>query len=264
MKTTHALNPVESLTAAVLHKPILDLAIAPYVPARDLAIAGANSLEIGFPDAAQLDKINSLLPYGASPYEADSVVSVPFLASHNLMSFSRAVWDIETGLAPMAAQYPGRPLQVDHDWYSVDSNQGFIYDSMIVRSPVAPSAIANAGEWAEVNRRIMSRDGFAGLVLWAAVPLDRPILGKILDGSIDSVSTGSMVGDLWCPDCNKSSWVCPCVIPWGFSAATIRRLRERDYSVPDYYVRRDTFGVIELSLVVSGNLPGAGVLRRGS
>lgn len=263
MKTTPALNPISQFAAAVAPAKTFDAAIVPWVSARDLAGLATKSLEIGYPSEGQLDLINGLRPAGSEPFTADQVVSVPFLASHNLMSYSRGVWDIESALAPMAALYPGAPLILDHAWYGVESSQGFIYDSALIRAPFAPAAIANAGEWAEINRGILARDGFAGLLLWAAVPLDRPILGKVLDGSISSVSTGSMVGDMWCPDCDKSLWWCPCIIPWGFSAATIRRLRDRDYQVPDYYIRRDTFGVIELSLVVSGNLPGAGVFRSG-
>ena len=227
---------------------------------------------ISAPNDEQLQVINSKLP---RPVEPGELTVVTWVASHNLLSHSMEVWDLDS-LQAMAKGFPqglGCPLQRDHDWYTVEMNEGFIFDSRLTRSSAAPDEIVNAEPgFSEHNLKIIGRDGYVSLELDTAIPTESPFLKAIMHGKISQCSTGGMRTDaLYCPLCSESQGKpvdffkddsCPHIPPlpymswwYDFDDPEIRKL------LAPYYIRGGFTTAIELSAVVKGDLPGAQLKR---
>ena len=225
----------------------------------------ANVPGMGTPSAEQLALMQSHAPKGVT-YTADQFISVPMLASHNLMSFSNGVWD-GASLEAMARLFPGKPAQLNHEWDEVEDCIGLLYDAFLVRSMDAPANILNASDFFDVNRQIVAKDGFVALIVMAAFPVESAVVDAIAQSRARGVSTGGLTtGEYWCPTCNLSFERDPSREVNCHHAPPhpiLLYLYGDDPSVEfaPYYIRMGFHTAIEMSLVVSGNLPGAEVLR---
>jgi hypothetical protein len=220
----------------------------------------ANVPGMGTPSAEQLAKMQSHAPKGIT-YTADQFVSVPMVASHNLMSFSNGVWDLAS-LEAMARLFPGKPAQLNHNWDDIQDCTGLLYDAFLVRSMDAPTNILNASDFFDVNRQIVAKDGFIALIVMAAFPVESAVVDAIAQSRARGVSTGGLTtGEYGCPLCDLSfeDANCPHVPPHPMLLYYYGD--DPDMNFAPYYIRMGFHTAIEVSLVVSGNLPGAEVLR---
>lgn len=242
------------------------MGITRYTDTIELTTTTPNGLEMGAPSQAQIDLINEFRPRGMPKRSAQDYIVVPFLASHNLLNHSRGVWSRDA-LEVMAATFPGMPLLLNHDWGEVKNSVGFIFESALFQLQDAPEAIAQAADHWEVNRSILQRDGFTALVLNAAIAKDQPIISDIETRRAHQCSTGVLTdGSLVCPHC-KTDFDdyrnCEHYVPFGMSGRQIRRYQAEGEPLADYYIRGGALEAFELSLVVSGNYPGAAVISEG-
>jgi len=215
---------------------------------------------MGTPNADQLAKVQAHAPKGIN-YTADRFVSVPIMASHNLMSYSNGVWDTDS-LEAMARQFPGKPAQLNHNWDDVQDSIGLIYDAFLLRSMDAPTHILNAADFFDINRQIVAKDGFIGLIIMAAFPVESAAVDAIAQSRARGISTGGLTsGEYGCPLCELSfeDANCPHIPPHPMLLHLYGS--DPDMNFAPYYVRQGFHTGIEVSLVVSGNLPGAEVLR---
>jgi hypothetical protein len=215
---------------------------------------------IATPTAEQLALINSHAPRGVE-YAAEDLTMVPILASHNLMASSNLAWSIRA-LEDMAREFPGKPIELNHDWMQVEKCVGFIFDAFVLRSPDAPDSIVEANANGTTNRSILARDGFAFLIQYAAFPIASSALAAIKSNLARNVSTGTFSdGEIHCPLCQTtfSDPDCPHYPPypvllWYFGD-------DPDFEFAPYYIVDHVVKAVETSLVVSGDVPGAEVLR---
>lgn len=208
----------------------------------------------------------------------DNLMVVTWVASHNLMSHSMGVWDLES-LMVMAQKFPagiGRPLQCDHEWYEQDSIQGFIFDSRLTMSSVAPDEVlAGDPDFVDINEEIVASDGYYALELDTAIPMDSEFCEMVMGGRVGDCSTGGLRDNVfYCPICSKSQGrnvdffkdadICPHIPPlpymswfYDFDDPEIQKI------LAPYYIRGGFRVAIELSAVVTGDLPGAQILYQG-
>lgn len=223
------------------------------------------SLDMAHPTEEQLTLINRYRPRGTPRIETHEVVSIPFIASDNLMSRSYGVWETDS-LYTMAKLFPGRPLELDHRHDQVEKSVGFIYDSAIIRSNNAPTSLLNIAGNFDINRQIVARDGFVQLVLYTCVEATSEVVSGVRFRRLGDVSTaGYTTGEYTCPLCSISfnNPSCPHFIPdwWSFMLARHGEI-DADLIAP-YYIRGSFMDAIELSLCVCGNLPGASLIPTG-
>lgn len=224
------------------------------------AQAIANVPGMGTPNPEQLAKIQTHAPKGITQ-TADRFVSVPMLASHNLMSYSNGVWNLDS-LEAMARLFPGKPVELNHNWDEIQDCTGLLYDAFLVKSMDAPAHILNAADFFDINRQIVAKDGFIGLIIMAAFPVESAVVDAIAQSRARGVSTGGLTtGEYWCPLCDLSfeDANCPHVPPHPILLHFYGNDPNMDFA--PYYIRCGFHTAIEISLVVSGNLPGAEVLR---
>lgn len=216
------------------------------------------------PSPDQLVLINKYRPAGTPEYEASEIMVVTMRASHNLLHKSFNVWTPESLLA-MAQQYPGRPLELNHDWYDVASTVGFVFDAQLMSIPQVRPECGTVSP--EINRDIVSKYGYYELYLQAAIEAGTPIHEGIRFRRLSSVSTGTMnVPALKCPTCNTSysNPACPHIPNTDFVRYLIANNQLSDEQlllVSPYNLIGEIRFAEECSLVNSGNLPGAEILR---
>lgn len=223
------------------------------------------TLDMGYPTPEQLALINKYRPKGTPPIEADEVISIPFIASDNLVSRSLGAWDIDS-LYSMAKLFPGRPLTLDHRWEQVEKTVGFVYDAAVIKTPDAPPATLNKVDNFSLNRQIVARNGFAQLVLYTCVEATSPVVSGLRFRRLGDVSTGGFTNATpICPLCETSfdSSNCPHYIPdfWTMLMADYGEIDEE--LVAPFFIRTGFIDAVELSLVLCGNLPGASVVAVG-
>ncbi|MBW4580710.1 MAG: hypothetical protein KME42_14185 [Tildeniella nuda ZEHNDER 1965/U140] len=228
-------------------------------PSFDSAIASVPGM--GQPEPWQLDQMNKFRPKGMKPYTADQMVSVPMLASHNLMSFSNGVWD-DQSIESMAAFFPGKPMNLNHSWEDVQQNVGFVYSAYAIQTPDAPVNILNAADYFDINRSIVANHGFQFLLTYAAFPADSPAVNAIGYGMAKDVSTGGITDStMICPLCDGEFFTDECdghMPPHPMLLFFLGDEEGIDWA--PYYIRAGFHTAVELTLCVSGNLPGAEVL----
>jgi hypothetical protein len=215
---------------------------------------------ISNPTPEQLAVINSHGPRGVK-YAAEDVIMVPILASHNLVAHSNLTWSI-AALEDMAREFPGKPIELDHAWWSIEKAVGFIFEAFVLRAANAPIEIIEANDNGAKNREILNRDGFAFLIQYAAFPVTSAALQAIKTNLARDVSTGVFTdGEIYCPICNVSfdDPRCPHMPPyqmllWWFGD-------DEDVEFAPYYIVDRVVSAVETSLVISGDVPGAEVLR---
>lgn len=220
---------------------------------------------MGKPAPEQLRLMNQYRPMGAPEYTTDNMVSVPLMASNNLLMWSSSRWAI-AALEQMAETYPGKPMLLDHADYSVKESVGFVYDSQIIHSNAVPEEIIDGAGESEYNEIIVKSEGFYQLVAYAAIAANHPIIDALAYGRVGSVSTGCITnGTYRCPldgtEFNMSKLKCehghyhPIARYW-------MRLDEDDIVAP-YDIKDGVISSYELSFVNMGNLPAASIPKAG-
>jgi hypothetical protein len=243
---------------ANLHDRLMIYSLSPHRPSFESLLAEIPGISTPTPE--QLERINIHAPRGVQ-YTAEELVMVPILASHNLMAHSNLVWSINA-LEDMARKFPGRPIELNHDWMDVQQCVGTIFDAFVLRSADAPDEIVNANDNGDSNRQILARDGFAFLIQYAAFPNTSGSLAAIKANLARDVSTGVFTdGEMYCPHCQTSfsnpdcpHWPPLPILVWYFGD-------DPDVEFADYYIYDRVMDAVETSLVVSGDVPGAEVLR---
>lgn len=237
------------------------------------------NLNKGTPTDEQLQKINQLIGRESS---AGEWYVIPFMASNNLVSFSIRKWHLNV-LRQMESQLLGKPLMLDHEWYSVKYTVGFLFDSKLVITSSAPEeAIAGSPGQEEKNKAITNKEGYAQLYLMGCVGRD---MADIITGvemrRLDDCSTGGWLSKLRliCPNCSENmgrevtfnertnkGYTCPHSIPSMYSEmfASSDGDGDDEFEEPEFadYLELDgLFSGVELSIVAEGNLPAAKICR---
>ncbi|ESA39089.1 hypothetical protein N836_28860 [Leptolyngbya sp. Heron Island J] len=219
---------------------------------------------MGPPTSEQLELINQNRPLGREPYTADEIVSVPIIASNNLVNWSNGRWN-KDALIKMAETYPGLPFAVDHPMYTVKNTVGFIYDVQLIESNAAPVDILEAAGELANNTAVVQAEGFIQMVCYAAIAADHPILDSIDMGRVNNASTTCITdGTSLCPlDGTKfgsqSRYRCAeghyhPFYAWWYDV-------EDEDKVAPYAIKTGVISSVELSLVLMGNLPAASIPR---
>jgi hypothetical protein len=225
-------------------------------------VAVDNEYTIQTPTAEQLKKINRYRRMGLPPFTASQVVTIPMRASHNLLSHDNMAW-APASLADMALGMPGKPFIKDHDWNNLDASLGFIYDSELLHSAIAPAEFLQ-GEYAERNRTILEKEGFFQLILHVAVEATHPIVLDIEMRRVDGVSTGTLTKGIYiCPFCEiefpcgqhlPPTWWTMLLKKWG------ELTEEEEASIAPYIIKDGNYWCCETSQVTVPNLPETRIL----
>lgn len=220
---------------------------------------------MGAPSAEQLVLINQYRPLGTPEYTAGEIVSVPLMASNNLLTWGQSRWSIQS-LEKMAETYPGKPLALDHPW-GVKDTVGFVYESQVIQSNAVPqSVLEGAGEGIN-NSIVIQAEGFYQMVCYAAVEASQPILDAIRYGRVNNVSTGCIT---------EGIYICP-LDGTRFGSKSNMRCEEGHYMphpyiwveeedqdmLAPYYIKDGVISSHELSFVLTGNLPAASIPKAG-
>ncbi len=123
-------------------------------------------LELGMaPTDAQLEKINLYIPANATPLTAADVITVPIIASNNLLQWTNDCWH-PNSLEAMAEGMPGRVFMINHGdnkggmwgqtWDSVKTHRGRIYDARHMVYDTAPDELLDCANNGTVNRQIVA------------------------------------------------------------------------------------------------------------
>ena len=219
---------------------------------------------MGEPTSEQLELINQNKPIGRPDYTADELISVPIIASNNLVNWSNGRWD-KAALIRMAETYPGQPFAVDHPMYTVKDTVGFIYNAELIDSNAAPVSILEAAGELDNNIGVVQSEGFVQMVCYAAIAKGHPILDSIDMGRVNNASTGCIT---------DGTSICPLD---GTEFGSMSRFRCAEghyhpfyawwYDVEDsdlvapYAIKTGVISSVELSLVFQGNLPAASIPR---
>jgi hypothetical protein len=151
-------------------------------------------LRFDHPTDDQMAAINKFKPYGQGDYDQREVLSVPILASTNMMRWDLTAWT-QRALQSMSATFPGQSLITDHDWENVGSSLGFVYDSEIIKIPgsdATKEALLDISVNSDVDSSIFDKQGFLGVVAYAAIPSESSAAGAIRYRQLADVSTGGM------------------------------------------------------------------------
>lgn len=209
---------------------------------------------ISEPTAYDLRKIEALQPSGLPPLTAADGVILSYIAADNMIDRSLARWPVES-LQKNVDLSIERPLILNHDDSSVETVQALIFDAGIATDPNPDRRLTDTGYSAKYNRQIAKKEGYVALIHRAFAPIDSSLIKRMRYG-VGSVSMGYSYGDIRCPECGHSFYdeACPHYVP----------LHPEDREEEGYARYRDKVDPLdlhELSLVVTPNLPKAGVLR---
>lgn len=161
-------------------------------------------LRLDHPTEEQLAAINKWKPYGQPEYVAQEVLSVPILASTSMLRRDMTVWT-ERALRSMTATYGGESLHLNHDWDDVKEAIGFVYDAEIIKIPaggmMAKNIILERSINSEIDEQVYDKQGFMGVVCYAAVAAESSASGAIRYRQLSDVSTGGLF--------NNVKYICP-------------------------------------------------------
>ena len=187
-----------------------------------------------------------------SPRSGD-LESIRIIFTDNMIGRSYRTWDREA-LDSMAELLPGCPFTVDHDWDDIKSAVGVIYDAKVLDLKTIPNKFIGKLT-PELNRKILSDDGWMPLVGKIAVYKDSCIIEQLALGSAGKVSIGGFnVTSIWCPlcKCDFADDDCPhnAPSPW----------YEADENTAPYIIRKTNNDMGETSFVLIPNAPNAGMI----
>ncbi len=248
-----------------IQKELAAITASPAIVVPDVEIPG-----MGTPDADQLAKMQQFCPRGAAPYSADEVITVPFYASDNLLSFSNGAWTVDS-LEEMAEVLIGKSFILDHDWDDISTSQGKIYDAQIITTANAPVDVLQVGDMFDINARIVAHNGYSRLILHVYFEATLPIVNAIRFGRVDQVSTGLLCDPdgYICPNCSEEEGqeirftdrTCPHDIPIPLLLMLADWMGDEEFNFADFYYRSGITHGVELSAIVCANLARCGVVR---
>ncbi|MEM9116875.1 MAG: hypothetical protein AAGD09_03220 [Cyanobacteria bacterium P01_F01_bin.56] len=220
---------------------------------------------MGKPTPEQLRLMNQYRPMRIPEYTADELISVPLMASNNLLTWGQSRWAI-AAVQKMADTYPGKPMLLNHNDYDVKESVGFVYDAQVIYSNAVPQDVLDGAGETEYNEAVVRAEGFYQLVAYAAISVNHPILDALRYARVGNVSTGCITdGTYRCPldgtEFDMSRMRCAeghyhPYARWWFN------LDEGDVVAP-YYIKDGVISSYELSFVVAGNLPAASIPKAG-
>ena len=220
---------------------------------------------MGKPNPEQLRLMNQLRPMGMAPYTADDMISVPIMASNNLLTWGQSRWAI-AAVQKMADTYPGKPMLLNHNDSDVQDSVGFVYDAQVIYSNAVPKDVLDGAGETKYNEVVAKSEGFYQLMAYAAIAANHPILDALQFGRISNVSTGCITdGTYRCPLDGTEFDMARMRCAEGHYhplAAWWLDLDEGDTVAP-YYIKDGVISSYELSFVVAGNLPAASVPKAG-
>ncbi len=225
-------------------------------------------LNFGHPTEEQLEKMNRYRPKGSKLYTINEIISVPFLASNNLIHRSREVWSVGA-LESMSKQFPGKPFTVNHKWHDSEPIKGLVYDALLLKSDRIAESLLGSNEDYQINHDIFQRDGYVQLVLFVMFEANSSYVDKLYYRRGGNVSTGTFIDPkyLKCPldgsyfGEGENSYECKeghtmpndFLIAWWYDEDELERL------APYIIIDRNT-DAVELSEVLVGDLPLAKIL----
>lgn len=242
--------PVSHLVAESQDKAVFGKTAAPEILDR---------FRMGMPTESQMRSINSFLPNGAEPLQAEKLVTIPFVVADNLVNRGLECWDIPS-LDLMPKLLPGLPKMLDHDWDETAKEWGRIYSASVVRSTDAPTGLIERADNGKENRKIVNEFGLVQVVAEVFAQADSPVVKALQHGHSGNVSLGAFrVRDLFCPLCKTSFWDdnCPHVPPfpaWGIYPS------DDEEKIAPYAIRVGLFDLGESSIVSIPNCAGASVV----
>jgi hypothetical protein len=250
-----------------------------------IEVEGGEELELGMaPTDAQLEKINLYIPANATPLTATDVITVPIIASNNLVQWTNDCWHPRS-LEAMAKDMPGRAFIINHGdnkggmwgttWDSVKTHRGRIYDARHMVYDTAPDELLDCANNGKVNRQIVSTFGYHVLEVDVFIDRDSDIAEQIRYGTHLDVSTGT-VGAVkyFCPICSNfdsgneiefTDEDCPHYPPTNRVMEMTRYgdlSPEQELLVAPYMVQDGVDYSVEISSVCIGNLPSARIVSR--
>ena len=220
---------------------------------------------MGKPLPEQLRLMNQYRPMGMTPYTADDMVSVPLMASNNLLTWGLSRWAI-AAIQKMADTYPGKPMLLDHSDYSVKESVGFVYDAQVIYSNAVPQDVLDGAGESEYNSIVARSEGFYQLVAYAAIAANHPIIDALNYGRVGNVSTGCITdGTYRCPLDNTvfNMRTMRCSEGHYHPIAAMYGMTDPDDEIAPYYIKDGVISSYELSFVVAGNLPAASIPKAG-
>lgn len=206
--------------------------------------------------------INRYVPKGMDPLTADEVRKIVTAASDNLLTRSLGKFQ-PAGLEWFAKNIPGLPAIHDHE-YETSNTWGRVFQAWHLSSPTCPLEIMDRAGNLEYNRQIVEQEGFHRLycaIYYQAGSID----DSFRYGRLQEVSIGGFrVRDYLCPLCvgpdgNNLSFrdtKCPHYMPDYWYGVT-------DSMTAPFFIRYQPYDLMEISQVVTPNIPNAGVLVTG-
>lgn len=213
----------------------------------------------GPPTSAQLKKINALVPQGFDALLAEEVFVVTGCISDNLVNRSYSRWSAQA-LQDLQKLIVNVPATLNHEWENVDKVWGRTFEAVTTVTPydqVPKSLMDRAGNLAE-NRKIVKAEGLVRCYASAFTSIDHPILGQLRFAQAAEISTGGLSYlSIHCPLCSTEFGTegCGHYPPHPFFGHD-----PNDKNEAPFYIRTDLFDALEFSLVVTPNLPNAGVV----
>ena len=216
--------------------------------------------------------INKLL--GTSYKSDDEFCLFTILASDNLVNRSYRKWH-QTLLRDICEQSIGVPFLLNHDWDDAEEIIGIVVNTELKTYSEIPEGYKQVRGYEEVNKKIVDKEGLQVAYFTVAVPKECEAKGKIEQGIYKGVSTGGFLEsyELICPNCSAEKgrevsflevdkmgdYVCPHQMPYSFMNPQFNE--DENYNFADYMEINGVYDAIELSVVVSPNLPNAKVVR---
>lgn len=225
-----------------------------------------SKLEFRNPTEEELAKINQWRPRGSPEYDANELLTVPILASNNLLHSELMKWDLNA-IESMVASYYGKDFMLNHDWMDVKQTFGFIYDAELWHIPRLSSqqvaTLINLSPNPEVDKETLTKEGYYQVILYGAIEASHPIASEIRYRRKSDISVGGYFhGDWICPLCQSSfsdkackhyppSWLASMLVAFG-------EIEPED--VAPYYIRSGRMDSVEVSLVFAGACKEAGII----
>ena len=224
----------------------------------------ARKLCVDHPTPDQLALMNACKKKGQADFAANEMISVPILASDNLLREDLTVWQ-DLSLESMRDSYRGQVLTMDHDWEQVNKALGFVYDAELFRfdnpGPSQLNLILDNSINAALDYEVIKKCGkYQAVICYAAIPADSPAINAIRYLQLNDVSTGGYIRhqSYECPLCGgdfgkedphyKPDWGSLMLVAWG-------DIEPED--VAPYAFYNAVHFSKELSFVTAGNVPSA-------
>ncbi|MDJ0579091.1 hypothetical protein [Crocosphaera sp.] len=228
------------------------------------------------PSSEQLEKINKLKPINQPDYALEELIVVPIAASNNLIHGSNGKWSLET-LELITASYGqgGQDLLLDHTWGNSHNSMGMIFDAELWHYPTVDNAMMDyllQKSNNEYDRKILMREGYYQVTLYAAVEDSHPIHSQLRYQRNSDVSIGGKANlDYYCPLCStKTEMVkfrderCPHYMPTQMFLAWYADdvPPEEKWRIAPYFIEHGWDSSVELSLVTAGDCKQARVINQ--